>query len=369
MKVGLITLHRVLNYGSVLQTYATQQMICSLGLECETIDYMPPRMSYKNLVKSAKMGKGRKVLFAASMAIRKVQFNRFLKKYVVLSKKKYKSSAELKETPPEADIYMTGSDQTWNSFHNGGIDEGNWLCFGQDNIRRVAFVASFGKQQLDTWEIDITRELLKRYYAVSVRETSGAEIVASLGLDRPQVLLDPTLQISGSEWAKIANRRLVKGKYLLIYQLGEDNGIFDIARKIADGKGLKVVRLCWQYKKDPRVDIMFTHRKPEDFLSLFLYADYIVTNSFHGTAFSINMNKQFTVVGISKFQTRIDSILNLTQLQSRFCANYSDYDPSAANSIIDYNMVNAILDSERKKAKEFLIRACGASVIHKNNNN
>ena len=139
---------------------------------------------------------------------------------------------------------------------------------------------------------------------------------------------------------------------ILMLLYNEDNNATEYARKIADEKGLKLVKISWELKKPPLVDILMTHRKPEDFLSLFYYADYVVTNSFHGLAFSINLNKQFSVIKRNEFNSRIDSLLEFTGLTERMV----DYnlDMSIVDKVIDYNKVNDILNNERIKNQKII---------------
>ncbi len=211
--------------------------------------------------------------------------------------KRYVTADDLQRDPPEADLYVTGSDQTWNSQYNEGIDRGFFLDFLPDTARRIAFVSSFGKTELDKGEIEETKRLLRRYEKISVREDSAVKIMTDMGLEAPTHLMDPTLMLDKEEWLKIASPRLVKEPYLILMLLyNEDNHATEYARKIADEKGLKLVKISWEMKKPPLVDQLFTHRSPADFLSLFYYADFVVTNSFHGLAFLLNLEKQFIMV-------------------------------------------------------------------------
>jgi exopolysaccharide biosynthesis predicted pyruvyltransferase EpsI len=169
-------------------------------------------------------------------------------------------------------------------------------------------------------------------------------------------LIDPTLQIEREHWLGLAAKRLVKEKYLLLMLLyNEDNGATEYAQNIARQRGLKVVKLSWEYKKPSGVDILMTHRSPQEFLSLFQHAEFIVTNSFHGLTFSINLNKQFIVVPRNEFNTRIESLLRLVHLEDRMISEVSQL--PEANKSIKYDTVNSILDNERQKAKLFLKEA------------
>ena len=138
---------------------------------------------------------------------------------------------------------------------------------------------------------------------------------------------------------------------MLLYN--EDNDATEIARKIADKKGLKLVKISWEIKKSTIVDKLMTHRSPQDFLSLFNYADFVVTNSFHGLAFSVNLEKQFVMIRRNEFNSRIESLLNLVGLRDRLIDN-SDEAVELADNNIDYHLIRPILNNERIKSEQFI---------------
>ena len=342
------------NYGSCLQAYATQEVFKKHNVDVEIIDYITPIRTKKNLLFGArntsihyKIGK------AASIILKEMTFGRFIKKNFHLSKR-YITDKDLKNDPPKADIYVTGSDQTWNSTYNQGIDRGFFLDFVSDDAKRISFVSSFGKEKLDPAEVELTAHYLKRYSAISVREDTAKIIVESLGIKGPVQLIDPTLQIPGDEWVRIASKRLIKEPYLvlmLLYQ--EDNHATEYARKIANEKGLKLVKISWELRKPKYIDKLLTHRSPADFLSLFYNANFVVTNSFHGLAFSINFGKQFIVIPRNEYNSRIDSLLRLFGLNERLVSS-EEAAMIQANTIIDYSSIEHTLSYERKRASEFI---------------
>lgn len=364
VKVSLITLHRLFNYGSVLQAYASKKLFENHGCEVEIVDYITEQRTNKRLFFgmpenfSGNIIKKYVYLFLKSFSviIKKLTFGGFIKKNCNLTQKKYIKAEDIIACPPEADVYVTGSDQVWNSKYNEGIDKGFFLEYVPKDKKAIAFVSSFGKTELDESEKDLTREYLKKYSAISVREDDAAKIINDLGYSA-EWLIDPTLQIDKSEWLGIASKRLIKEKYLILMLLyNEDNGATEYARRIADEKGLKLVKLSWDLTKPALVDKLMTHRPPQDFLSLFYNAEFVVTNSFHGLAFSINFNKQFVVVRRSEFNSRIESLLRLTGLEKRLVSSIEEA-ISRSSEAIDYDPVNKKLYEERNRAKEFIINA------------
>lgn len=364
MKIDVITLHRVYNYGSALQAYATQKFLEKKGFEVQIIDYITPQRTKKRifLTPAADESKFGVKLFLyriakiSSLVLKEWTFGKFVKHNLNLTKK-YISVDDLEKDIPKADIYVTGSDQTWNSKYNEGVDRGFFLDFLPENSKKIAFVSSFGKEYLDENEKEKTREYLSKYNLISVREDQAANIIENLGLVRPIQLIDPTLLLTKNEWIKLASKRLVKERYLVLMLLyNEDNHATEYARKIANEKGLKVVKLSWEMKKPDLVDILMTHRQPSDFLSLFYYAEFVVTNSFHGLAFSINLEKQFIIVPRNEFNSRIESLLRLVGLEDRLISSEEMLFKYADR--IDYKKINHVLNCERKKADKFINEIC-----------
>lgn len=360
MKVAIVTLHRVYNYGSALQAYATQTVFEKAGYEAQVIDYITVQRTKKQIIKNAAAGSNKGMSNAAykffkliSVILKEMTFGRFVEKNLRLTKR-YITAGDLEKDPPRADIYVTGSDQTWNSQYNEGIDRGFFLAFAPEDKLKVSFVSSFGKVYLDEDEVTRTRPYIAGYRRLSVREDSALSILHQLGRDDGIQLIDPTLQLTKDEWLRLTSPRLVKEPYLILMLLyNEDAHATEYARRIADRKGLKLVKISWEMKKPPMVDKLFTHRSPADFLSLFANADFVVTNSFHGLAFSINMEREFVVVPRSEFNSRIESLLTLTGLQDRLVSTPA-MAMSESEKAINYAEVAGRLNVERKKAKEYV---------------
>lgn len=364
MKIAVVTLHRVYNYGSALQAYATQRIFEKAGHEVQIVDYITPLRTKRRLYwgggnsRSAIKKLAYRVGKAGSIFLKEMTFGRFVNKNLNLTKQ-YITAEDLEKDPPAADVYVTGSDQTWNSAYNGGVDRGFFLDFIPEDKKRIAFAASFGKEELDAEEMQLTKRYLDRYSHLSVREDSAVEILRNLGRDDAVQVLDPTLQLTKEEWLPLASKRLIKEKYLILMLLyNEDNHATEYARKLADEKGLKLVKISWEMKHPVGVDVLKTHRSPADFLSLFYYADFVVTNSFHGLAFSVNLEKQFVVVPRNEFNSRIDSLLRLCGLTDRLIHS-EDEAQSCANTMIDYEKVKPLLEKEREKAERFVQEAVG----------
>lgn len=365
-KVGIITLHRVVNYGSVLQTYALQEKIKELEYTTEVIDYYPERLTLIGMLKRIK-NKGEKfkksffirniarIVVFPSYLIRFHVFFSFLRKHINMTKKTYKTHEEMRKEKFDYDIYCTGSDQVWNSGWNEKFDYPYYLDFAPDDKKKISYAASFGKSELDNNEIELTKKFLSRYDSISVRELSGVKIVENLGIKNSVNVLDPTLLLNGDEWRKISSNRFKNEDYILVYNLNRNKNIDDYAKNLSKKTGLKIKFLSYQLHEFYKKGKIYCNPKVEDFLALIDNAKYVITDSFHATAFSVNFNTQFIIVYPKKYGTRLQSILKLLNLENRVAKD--KFDLSVIEEKINYNDVNKIIDAERKKSLNWLEKA------------
>ena len=366
MKISLITLHFVKNYGSVLQTYATQKILENYGNEVEVVDYWQPRYLDKNLLNgnlvfSSKWNKNiltriiYKTIKYPSLPKMCNVFNTFLNQQINLTSKRYFTIRQLKESPPCADIYMTGSDQVWNSVGNDQINRMYYLDYAPEGKKRIAFAASFGRSSLENWEKTETKELLEKYDNISMRESSGVEIVTSLGLNAVNIL-DPTLLLNKNDWEQIIKNKFnYKHKYLLVYMLKETPENTKYINKVAKIHKLHIIRLAYGYHECLKKGKVIVLPEVDLFLSLIKNAYAVITNSFHATAFSINFNIPFICLQRDRANSRINDLLRLLDLSNRKITNTNNFD--LIKEPINYNKVNEILEVERNKAKMFLLDA------------
>lgn len=374
MKACVITLHNINNYGSVMQTYATQCLLERLGLEVEIIDYWRPNtvpeVRAQNLLNSKTMKK-LKPIWGISPITEKITLSflkkhfaekesvmwRFLKEHVTLSQKRYYSIDELKQEDFQADIYITGSDQVWNSKWNDGIDKVFFLDFAPERAKRIAFSSSIGRTSFDEEEITETRELLHKYNAISVREQSAVDLLKTIDIDATLVP-DPTLMLTAEEWKSVEHYNYqFEHPYLLIYQLHSNNRMDGYATELARRHGWDIVRIGQSLSDMKRIGKCLLGISVEQFLGLFSHAACVLTDSFHATAFSLNFGVSFVDILPDEFGTRIESITALTGTQNRILKNYSDF--AIANDPIDTEHVKSVLDEQRIKGMEFLRRSIG----------
>lgn len=366
-KISVITLQNVRNYGSVLQAWATQEVLEKAGKGEWKVDffnyYKPGTATIQERIDRWTRGFGPikkliyKLILLPSMKREDKVFGNFLKKYVNVQEQKVTTSEDFKMLHLDSDIYCSGSDQTWNSSWNDGVVPELFLSFVPDNIKKIAYAGSFGKSKLDNDEIEITKQLISRYDAISVREDSAVNIVKGLGKDATLVL-DPTLQVTRDFWLKKFKITVNKEKdpYVLVYQLNTNKEFDKFAKEFAKRKGLKLVRFCIRHYQMFRGGQSIVIPPVEDFVRLIANAKYVITDSFHATAFSINLNTDMICIYPQEFGGRIASILKLMGLQNRNLKDYDDFSLAEVDPI-DFEPVNDRLNKEREIGYNFLQQA------------
>lgn len=359
-KVSVITMHCVKNYGSVLQTYATQLLISELGYQCVIIDYWRKKSLDENLLNIWCNNKPfiLKCIMLPTINKWKKVFNSFLCKYINLTKEKYIEGDEsFKKNPISSDIFCVGSNQVWNSKYNNGFNGDYFLDF-TDSKNKMSFSASIGMDSINDNDKEYFLKSLSNFKKISVREESASALLQNIGLNNVKVILDPTLIASKETWKQLINKRIIKKKYLLLYQLNSNSEFDKYAKKIAKEKKLKLVRLCTRY------DQFIKCGKPilpsvEEFLSLFFYVDFVLTDSFHGTSFCLNFNKEFAIVLPKRFSSRIRDLLCKLKLENRIVNSYNNKEFPRIN----YNDVNKKIQLLRDYSNNWLKEALSSFEI------
>lgn len=360
MKIILITKHYVKNYGSVLQTYASQELLSRKGGSVSIANYILPEASglkYMDIIlrKHASAGRIKKIILRAAVLptmIRwKYVFGGFLKKYLNVCGSPADSCEKLKTELPDADIYCTGSDQVWNPETNRGLQPAYFCEFAPKGKRVVSLAASFGVKTVREKDEALIKRYLEKYSLLSVRERSGIDILAKAGL-KGRMILDPVMIETAGFWEKLAAKRKIRQDYVLIYQLNSSRAFDRYAEQAAVRLGKKLVRICTRY------DQILKNGRPvpvptvEQWISLFFYADFVITDSFHGTVFSILFQKEFVNLYPPLFSERLDSLLSMFGIEERHISDCSRFD--ILDKRIDYRRVNEILDEKRKESLEFI---------------
>lgn len=369
MKVLNITLHAINNYGSVLQTYATEAIFKKLGCEVETIDYIRKTarlnssseiLKAKNLSPKLKLKTWIYHLFFKNRSgERTAKFMEFRKKYLNLTDKYY-SNEELKNNPPFADVYCTGSDQTWNTVCQGGVPMAFFLDFVPSNKIKISYAASFGLNKIPDNDKTEVKKLLSSYSYISVREQSGVDILKELGL-KSTLVLDPTLTLNVSDWNEIAEPRLFEEEYIFAYQLNRNPLFNKYINTFAKKRGLKLVLVRSRKERVSRNGVCITDASPQEWLSLVKNAKYVITDSFHCTAFCILFHRQFIVIMPPQYSVRISDFLKGVNLSDRILSDFNLY--YLIDKQIDFVPIDKWLDNKREQTVDFLKCAIYINII------
>lgn len=364
MEIKVITRHTPNNYGSLLQSIATLRVIESLGHQCEIIDYWRrDEMGLQGILTSLQGKPSWKNSLLKRMAyvalrypgekIATQRFNKMRAQYLKLTPRCY-SSGELESL--WADVFMTGSDQVWGPLLGGKYDEAYFLSFVKKGVRKVSYAGSFGRTDFSDSIIASYKQMLSKYDALTVRESSAVRLLEDWGLNCEGQVLDPTLLLDSNQWSEYIKKN-VKGDYVLIYEIHNNPNLDDYAKRFAAHIGLPLVRVSPTLHQFARGGKMVFCPGIGTFLSYIRNARYMLTDSFHGTAFAINFNTQFLeVLPNNKTGARNQSILQLTGLQDRIVADFNDF--SLVDRQIDYAAVNEILKGERWKSMGKLAELC-----------
>ncbi len=373
-KIGIITILKVNNYGAELQAYATQAILNKLGYNAEIIDYLfyknpkhkktrKSKPAFKHGFKKmlAEWGYPIKTLIASSLnkgnnVTRKKRFEKFHTDNTKMSEC-YRSIDELYNADLEYDTYIVGSDQVWNPGIYSSILP-YMLDFAPVGKRRISYASSFGVSHIEDSQKGFYKEHLSKFFAISVRENNAVELVKDLSGKEATWVLDPTFLLNKEGWAKVAEYPYdIKNNYLLVYELIPSPYIMELAKVMSQEKGLTLVRICKDAAPESKEKgiISIADAGPAEFIGLFANATMIITNSFHGTAFSINFGKDFYTVTPQHKQnnSRQQSLLGLFSLNERLLLEGTDIN-SVARTPIDYTIINRMVEREREKSIKFL---------------
>ncbi len=381
MKVGIITFHKVNNYGAVLQAYALQKTVQKLGCKCDIIDYGRKNLRdvllwQKNKLLCFLKGKPDhqgysniefiNMYFTTVFFNNKVvadKFNTFRKG---LETSRFVHSGTIKELNKEYDLFISGSDQVWNC---GRVimDKSYFLNFVDQNEKKGSYAASFGIKEIPHKYVEDYRLLLSKYKYLSVRETAGADIIKDLIHRDAKVVLDPTLLLDKEEWFELIGKAQNHKPVIVVYMLEYSEKLLEFARGLSKKTNYPIRLLNKPYNRKVEEEFR-TDVGPIEWLKEIQNATYVITNSFHGVAFSINFNKTFFVeIAEERIRgamgSRIEHILKTFELEDRLINQRKQdrnlKDPN--NFDIDYDKINIRLRELREDSMLYLDDMLGKS--------
>ena len=354
MKIGILTFHRAHNYGAVLQCFAMQEYLKSLGHQVSVIDYQPWYLINQYVKNSLRLWISRGFFSSVKKLLKEIKihktrikryngFDQFITSYLNLSQ--YSPKTELQEY----DIVFIGSDQVWDKDICGG--KYDLVYFGEKiKCKVVPYAVSNKLTHLEVEDISFFKDKLSQFNYIGVREKKLQELLQPLTDTQIVHTVDPTLLAGSLLSQKIENKRLIKEKYILIYEVVEHKEVINLACKFAKKNGYKVVMLS-AYLTDKYLNLRDQEASPSDFVNYIRHAEYVFTSSFHGTALSIIFKKKFySFRQHTTSDERIESLLNLLGLQDRFLemkGEIKDFE-------ISYDLVNKKLSNNIETSKTFI---------------
>jgi hypothetical protein len=358
MKYGILTFHRALNYGAVLQAWALQRKISMNGCSCAVLDYNSKQMkSYTAAINMFEKPKTLKSYISAIYKspfrlVRKIRFSNFVKKYLHITSTL--NSQRLKGCYGNYDGVIVGSDQVWNDYLTG-FDKAYFLDFIEGK-KKISYAASFGFAQIPNNLKNDYRNLLDSFTAISVREKTGAEIIEELLDRKADICIDPTLLLDDKDWMYFIKKQK-REKYILIYSINKNINLFECAIRLSQEKNLKLYYICNDMCDIHKLSGIKNVKhllspNPVEFLNLIYHAEYIFTNSFHGTVFSIIFQKEFyceTNYGEHQNHRINELIENLSIKDHIICSDKIN------ETTINWLEVEKKLKNDREKSEQYLI--------------
>ena len=368
MKVGILTFPNSKSYGATLQMYALSHTVRKLGHDAEIVNYFSEYMKNEGHLLSS--GKSRSLLArlkkGASRLLHlrmKRGFSAFEKKRMTLYPKKQVSDrALLPALSKRYDALICGSDQVWNPDITNE-DLSYFLDFCTEHTRRIAYAPSFGVRALSDGFAARAGEQLALFNALSVREEAGGALVHRMIGKTPLTVVDPTMLVSREEWSALERAHpAASGEYILYYTIRRSESLMARCRALSRKMGIRVVVVGGNALKrvknsDPMLEYA-VDPSPEEWLYLLHHARLVMTNSFHGTAFSIIYRKDFFVELSSATNSRLEQITSMLGLESRVLQSGREASGDLLSTdACDYTEAERCLDAMCAVSMDYLKKA------------
>lgn len=374
MKTAIMTLALSDNYGAALQCLGLAKALQKMGVDTELFRYQDwSRVTYGMSALSRLKFEGQKAVTAVlTQKARAKRFAAFRENYIPMTKKLYSNNAQLQQDPGHYDVYISGSDQIWNP-KLFLFDYSYFLDFAPEDAKRISYASSFGSASFNPAYKEKCGKLLEQYSHISVREKSGEKIVEDLCGKKATTCLDPSLLLTQEDYLPMMADATAQAKNfrgILCYIMPGDilvtDAIESLAQQLHKKTGLPIMRLgikahhIFRYPKG-EAD---TKAGPAEFLAYFAGAQYVVTNSFHGTAFALNFGKPCynpindTLPPEKALHERIVSLLTQTEATAQMIPVSNPVLPETRD--LDMEKSQALLNALREQSYTYLKNALEA---------
>ena len=336
MKVGILTFHDAHNYGAVLQAYALKKYIKKIGYEAKIINY-----HHKNIPDGYPKKNNEK---------RWEKFNKFIKELIDNEEKVYTNEKQLEKL--NIDYWICGSDQIWNTELTIGFNKGFFLDF-KTKGKKISYAVSMGKNELPKEQEEDFKNSINKLDNISVREEILQKYAQKFTDKKVEKVLDPTLLLEEKDYEDLIQKNNY-GEYILIYALVPDERLTKVANKMAKERNIKLIEL-----NDKKIQNYFCEQVseagPSEFLTLIKNAKAVITNSYHGTIFSIIFQKEFyTINRKSNNNSRMENILKIVDMEDRLI---SEIEEIQNIGVQDYKKAFDRLKKEKENSIKFLKEA------------
>lgn len=360
-KIGMITLHSWFNYGSMLDALALNSVLDTFSdhYECEIIDFVPPSIadnvrSYRLYTDDPCYAELREK-YKEEIIQRKKVFGEFRKLYKQGSHT-YLSDEEIEANPPQYDIYVSGSDQIWNA--NFRIASRAYFLAFTKSEEKYAFSTSIGRCKKD--KLSAYLKYITQYKKIYIREAVGAQYLIDEMSVEADTMIDPTLILNKNYWLSlIPETPMVSGDYILVYSTLDDELeiMMPVVKYLKEKLGMKVVLFGMVIPRTEEWIENIVVAGPLEFIRLFRDAKLVVANSFHATAFSVNLNVPFVIYNDDLENPRKEGLLKMVGLMGRVVHSLEECKKIDDLLEVDFSYANLVLERERERAMNN-IRSC-----------
>lgn len=363
MKIALITIHNVTNYGAILQAFATNEILSRYG-KVEMIDYQKNHLSnHMDLIRFNLSFRGFKMLVHDVLNLRSrykmvSRFKRFIEDNMILTKN-FSSEQLTMGKASGFDLYVCGSDQIWNPeivSADKTLDPIFFLSFAPKGVTKISYASSTGHHIFNEEEKQEVKKLLHDFKNISIREKDGQDQLLKIFPDREiNLVLDPTLLLSKKEWLmkfNIAENQHGED-YILVYSVPRTSLIKKAISFFAEKLNLKVVSIDKMLLPITNGVDHINHAGPIEFLQLYANASFVISDSFHGLCYALNFEKPFVAVSSNKVGNRQENLLALLGIDDRLVKDEADFLEISVD--LDYNKgISEKLNLLREKSLEYI---------------
>lgn len=363
MKIGILTFYCSDNYGAMLQAYGLKNFVKKINSDVEIVPYAPyyligrhwfipyyPFKSIRERFMWTLTGIKHNLQMKGDFIRQKSNMVRFRKQYLVKNERSIRTIKGLKAL--DYDVYIVGSDQIWNPNITFGLRKPYFGAFCNSYKQKViSYAASLGGSKLSqAYDMEM-RQLLCFVDAISVREASAVTYIKNLTDKEVSVVADPVFLLNAEQWEK-REIKPPKRRYILVYDTERNNELNKFVKKLSNKK-IDVVEIKLRKAHDDPDFSIDASAGPAEFLGYIHHAEYVVTNSFHATAFSIIFHKPFFVFGHSDYNARLENVLLQCGLDNRIISSKNKIDIDIDASI-DWATIEQKKEKMVQSSKEFL---------------